>query len=346
MNPYATSIFLSSLATGTTITLTSNHWFLAWMGLEINTLAMIPLMTKSHHPRAIESTVKYFMVQATSSATILFASILNAWQTGEWTIMNNCTQTPAAIMTIALMMKLAAAPFHMWLPDVLQGQNLTTGLILLTWQKLAPMALLFQMSQQLNTNMLILTGLLSILVGGWGGLNQTQLRKIMAYSSIAHLGWMIIILTFLPTIMLLNFILYLIMTASMFVMLINLKVMNINKLAISWTKNPTLASMMVVLLLALGGLPPTTGFMPKWLILEEITKQEMTMLALLMAMSALLSLFFYLRLSYSISLTTSPNLTHSTSTWRYQKKSNPMLPITIIMSTFLLPLTPMTNILT
>nr|ACU00301.1 NADH dehydrogenase subunit 2 [Amphiuma means] len=345
MNPYATSIFLSSLATGTTITLTSNHWFLAWMGLEINTLAMIPLMTKSHHPRAIESTVKYFMVQATSSATILFASTLNAWQTGEWTIMNNCTQTPAAIMTIALMMKLAAAPFHMWLPDVLQGQNLTTGLILLTWQKLAPMALLFQMSQQLNTNMLILTGLLSILIGGWGGLNQTQLRKIMAYSSIAHLGWMIIILTFLPTIMLLNFILYLIMTASMFVMLTNLEAMNINKLAISWTKNPTLTSMMVILLLALGGLPPTTGFMPKWLILEEITKQEMTMLALLMAMSALLSLFFYLRLSYAISLTTSPNLTHSTSTWRYPTKSNPMLPITIIMSMFLLPLTPMTNIL-
>nr|AAX97665.1 NADH dehydrogenase subunit 2 [Amphiuma pholeter] len=344
MSPYATSIFLSSLATETTITLTTDHWFLAWMGLEINTLAMIPLMSKPHHPRAIESTVKYFMIQATSSATILFASALNAWQTGEWTIMN-CTQMPATIMTIALMMKLAVAPFHMWLPDVLQGLNLTTGLILLTWQKLAPMALLFQMSQQLNTNMLILTGFLSILVGGWGGLNQTQLRKIMAYSSIAHLGWMIIILTFLPTIMLLNFIIYLVMTTSMFMMLINLKVMNINKLSISWTKNPTLTSTMMIMLLALGGLPPTTGFMPKWLILEEVTKQGMTVLALLMAMSALLSLFFYLRLSYSISLTTSPNLTHSTSTWRHQTKLNTTLSITTIMSIFLLPLTPMTNIL-
>nr|AAX97668.1 NADH dehydrogenase subunit 2 [Amphiuma tridactylum] len=345
MNPYATSIFLSSLATGTTITFISNHWFLAWMGLEINTLAMIPLMVKPHHPRAIESAVKYFMIQATSSATILFASTLNAWQTGEWTIMNNCTQMPATIMTIALMMKLAIAPFHLWLPDVIQGLNLTTGLILLTWQKLAPMALLFQMSQQLNTNMLILTGLLSILIGGWGGLNQTQLRKIMAYSSIAHLGWMIIILMFSPTIMLLNFIIYLIMTTSMFMMLTHLKVMNINKLAISWTKNPTLTSMMMIMLLTLGGLPPMTGFLPKWLILEEITKQEMTTLAVLMAMSALLSLFFYLRLAYTISLTTSPNLSYSTSTWRYQTKSNPTLSITIIISLLLLPLTPMTNIL-
>lgn len=84
-------------------------------------------------------------------------------------------------------MKVGLAPTHFWLPEVLQGLDLTTGLILSTWQKVAPFALLLQIPHH-NPTLLVILGLLSTLIGGWGGLNQTQLRKILAYSSIAHLG--------------------------------------------------------------------------------------------------------------------------------------------------------------
>nr|AAX97590.1 NADH dehydrogenase subunit 2 [Batrachuperus yenyuanensis] len=341
MSPYALSILLSSLSMGTMLTLISNHWFMAWMGLEINTLAIIPLMTKMHHPRATEAAIKYFLIQASASALILFSSTINAWFTGEWSIMNIQTQLSSIMLTIALSMKLGIAPFHLWMPDVFQGLSLLTCLILSTWQKLAPMTLLIMTHQLMNSNMLIIMALLSTLIGGWGGLNQTQLRKIMAYSSIAHMGWMILILTFLPHLMMMNLLIYLIMTLCMFLMLIYFNSLNINKLTMSWIKNPTLTSMMMITLMSLGGLPPTSGFVPKWLIMQEITKQGLMTMASLMALSALLSLFFYLRLSYAVSLTSSPNVPNSKLYWRFKNFTFNPLPMATILSIMLLPITPL-----
>nr|YP_009131392.1 NADH dehydrogenase subunit 2 [Onychodactylus zhangyapingi]AIC83059.1 NADH dehydrogenase subunit 2 [Onychodactylus zhangyapingi]WPT27236.1 NADH dehydrogenase subunit 2 [Onychodactylus zhangyapingi]WPT27249.1 NADH dehydrogenase subunit 2 [Onychodactylus zhangyapingi]WPT27262.1 NADH dehydrogenase subunit 2 [Onychodactylus zhangyapingi]WPT27275.1 NADH dehydrogenase subunit 2 [Onychodactylus zhangyapingi] len=345
MSPYALSIMLSSLSIGTLMTFISYHWFLAWMGLEINTLAIIPLMTKLHHPRATESATKYFLIQASASALILFSSTINAWLTGEWTILNMENPLSLTIITIALAMKLGIAPFHLWMPDVLQGLNLMTGLIMSTWQKMAPMALLILLHQQLNSSLLMIMALLSTIVGGWGGLNQTQLRKIMAYSSIAHIGWMLLVLTFLSHLTAMNFMMYLLMTTSMFIMLINFSALNINKLSTSWIKSPILTSMMMILLMSLGGLPPTSGFIPKWLILQEITKQNYMLMATMMAFTALMSLFFYLRLSYTISLTTSPNMSNSKIIWRLKNKPTYLLSMLTVLSIMLLPITPlMTNI--
>nr|AEZ78837.1 NADH dehydrogenase subunit 2 [Lissotriton italicus] len=341
MSPYALSMLMSSLAVGTVATLSSHHWFLAWMGLEINTLAIIPLMTKMHHPRAAESATKYFLTQATASALILFSTTINAWTTGEWTITNMTDHAPTMILTIALAIKLGIAPFHLWLPDVLQGLNMFTCLILSTWQKLAPMSLLILTSHQLNTNLLIVMALMSTIIGGWGGLNQTQMRKIMAYSSIAHLGWMILVITFAPNLALLNLSIYLILTSCMFLMLMTLNSTNVNKLSISWLKTPTLAASMMATLMALGGLPPTSGFLPKWLILQEMTKHHLGSLSAMMAMSALLSLFFYLRLSYAISMTSPPNVSNSNLTWRKKKNLTYTIPTLIVLSTAMLPITPM-----
>lgn len=78
MNPYILTVLLIGLGLGTTITFASSHWLLAWMGLEINTLAIVPLMAQHHHPRAVEATTKYFLTQATAAAIILFASTINA----------------------------------------------------------------------------------------------------------------------------------------------------------------------------------------------------------------------------------------------------------------------------
>nr|APB92178.1 NADH dehydrogenase subunit 2 [Andrias davidianus] len=341
MSPYMLSMALSGLSIGTLTTFISHHWFLAWIGLEINTLAILPLMAKQQHPRAVESATKYFLIQASASALILFAAMINAWANGEWLILNMHTPMSSMMITIALAMKLGIAPFHLWLPDVLQGLNLFTCLIMSTWQKLAPMALLILMHNQLNTQLLMLMALLSALIGGWGGLNQTQLRKIMAYSSIAHLGWMLMVITFSPHLMTLNLMIYLILTTSMFLALLILSAHNINQLSISWVKNPMMMAIILIILVALGGLPPTTGFMPKWLILLELIKQGMTTVAFMMSMTTLLSLFFYIRLSYMISLTTSPNMSNSKFNWRFKNKTFLLMSLLIILSLMLLPITPL-----
>nr|QDW65250.1 NADH dehydrogenase subunit 2 [Acroteriobatus variegatus]QDW65252.1 NADH dehydrogenase subunit 2 [Acroteriobatus variegatus] len=347
MNPLVLSILISSLGLGTTITFIGSHWLLIWMGLEINTMAIIPLMIQQQHPRAVEATTKYFLTQATASALLLFAGTTNAWMTGQWDITEIINPVSATLITTALALKIGLAPMHFWLPEVLQGLNLITGLILSTWQKLAPFAILLQLNHLLNPHLLTLFGILSIIVGGWGGLNQTQLRKILAYSSIAHLGWMITILHYAPNLTLLNLTLYIIMTTSMFLLFNTFNATKINSIASSTTKSPLLSIITLITLLSLGGLPPLTGFMPKWLILQELTKQDLMIPATIMALAALLSLFFYLRLCYATTLTLSPNPINHTSSWRTKlNQPNLILITTASISTLLLPLTPLMLTLT
>nr|QNM99819.1 NADH dehydrogenase subunit 2 [Abramis brama] len=341
MNPYVLMVLLSSLGLGTTLTFASSHWLLAWMGLEINTLAIVPLMAQHHHPRAVEATTKYFLTQATAAAMILFASTTNAWITGEWD-MNNMSNPIASTMVItALALKIGLAPMHFWMPEVLQGLDLLTGLILSTWQKLAPLALIIQTAQTIDPLLLTALGLMSTLVGGWGGLNQTQLRKIMAYSSIAHMGWMIIVLQYAPQLTLLALLMYILMTSAAFLTLKISSATKVSTLAVVWSKSPTLTATTALVLLSLGGLPPLTGFMPKWLILQELAKQNLPLTATIMALAALLSLYFYLRLCYAMTLTISPNTTAATTPWRVQTTQT-SLPLALFstMALGLLPVSP------
>nr|ABV24429.1 NADH dehydrogenase subunit 2 [Anolis cristatellus] len=341
MSPTIYTIILSSLATGTIITMTSFHWLMAWVGLELNTLAIIPVISTLHHPRSTEAATKYFLTQAAASAVILFSSMINAWNTGTWDI-TQMSYTPSNILLLlALAMKLGLAPTHFWLPEVLQGSTLFTAFIIATWQKLAPMSLIYLNMNNLPPTILLMLGLISSVVGGWSGLNQTQTRKIMAYSSIVHLGWMAMIASIMTNIMIMNLVIYLMMTAALFTSLICSKSKTIQDTATTWTTSPTLTIIMMLTLLSLGGLPPLTGFLPKWLILEELILQNLTPLATAMAMSALLSLFFYLRLTYTTTLTLPPNTLQMKFKWRFKPTTSFMLMALSTMAILFLPLTPL-----
>nr|AAP72046.1 NADH dehydrogenase subunit II [Pristimantis pardalis] len=337
MNPLTLSCMISSLAIGTIMTLSSLHWILVWIGLEINTLAIIPLMVKIPHPRAIEAATKYFLTQATASALLLFSSMTNAWIMGEWTI-SSSLEIPTMLLTLAIAIKLGIAPFHFWLPEVLHGITIKTGLILSTWQKLAPMSVFIQLSYSTNPLLILTLGTTSMIIGGWNGINQTQTRKILAFSSIAHLGWMTIILNFNPQLTLLNFLFYTLMTSTLFTLFSLMNTKNLPELATSWPKSPPTCAMSMLTLLSLSGLPPLTGFTPKWLIAQEMIKQNLTMLTLIILLSSLLTLFFYLRLTYILSLTLTPNLSFSPA-WMLHKM-NTLAPL-ITLSLLLLPMTPM-----
>nr|AHY87094.1 NADH dehydrogenase subunit 2 [Heteroxenicus stellatus] len=341
MNPQAKLIFTISLLLGTTITISSNHWIMAWTGLEINTLAILPLISKSHHPRAIEAATKYFLVQAAASTLILFSSMTNAWQTGQWDITQLTCPASCLILTTAIAMKLGLVPFHFWFPEVLQGSSLTTGLLLSTAMKLPPTTLFFMTSQSLNPTLLITLAILSVALGGWMGLNQTQTRKILAFSSISHLGWMAVIIIYCPKLALLNFYLYTLMTSAVFLMLNSINTLKLSTLMTTWTKTPALSATLMLSLLSLAGLPPLTGFLPKWLIIQELTKQEMAPTATIIALLSLLSLFFYLRLAYCATITLPPHTTNHMKQWHTNKPTHILVAILATMSIFLLPISPM-----
>nr|ADE61162.1 NADH dehydrogenase subunit 2 [Pycnonotus jocosus]AYD74769.1 NADH dehydrogenase subunit 2 [Pycnonotus jocosus] len=346
MNPQAKLIFTISLLLGTTITISSNHWIMAWAGLEINTLAILPMISKSHHPRAIEAATKYFLTQATASALVLFSSMTNAWYTGQWDITQLTHPTSCLILTSAIAMKLGLVPFHFWFPEVLQGSPLITGLLLSTMMKFPPITLLFMTSPSLNSTLLTWMALLSAALGGWMGLNQTQVRKILAFSSISHLGWMAIIITYNPKLTLLNFYLYALMTATVFLTLNSIKASKLSVLMTTWTKIPPLSATLLLTLLSLAGLPPLTGFLPKWLIIQELTKQNMAVAATMISLLSLLSLFFYLRLAYCATITLPPHTTNHMKQWHTNKPTSALIAVLTTTSIMLLPISPLLSSIT
>nr|YP_009446488.1 NADH dehydrogenase subunit 2 [Bokermannohyla alvarengai]ATY40976.1 NADH dehydrogenase subunit 2 [Bokermannohyla alvarengai] len=340
MTHIALSIITSGLAIGTIITMTSHHWILAWMGLEINTLAIIPLIIKNHHPRAVEAATKYFFTQCAASALILFSNVLNSWLTGQWAVsIDTYNSTQATFLAVAIAMKLGIAPFHLWFCEVLQGVPYGTGVILATWQKLAPLALLIKIAPYTNLNLMVTLGVISMVVGGWGGINQTQIRKILAFSSTAHLGWVLVILKFSTTYAMLNFGIYLLLTLTLFFTFMVLASTHMSQLAMAWSKVPSVAALALMVLLSLAGLPPTTGFLPKLLISAELIKQGMPLLTLTILMSTLLSFFFYLRLVYVVAINAPANSPTSTPKWMYKKKN--ILALPLMASLLLFPLAPL-----
>nr|Q330H3.1 RecName: Full=NADH-ubiquinone oxidoreductase chain 2; AltName: Full=NADH dehydrogenase subunit 2 [Balantiopteryx plicata]AAS91384.1 NADH dehydrogenase subunit 2 [Balantiopteryx plicata] len=341
MNPYIFFIIMSTVMLGTLIVMTSTHWLLVWMGFEMNMLAIIPLLMKQYNPRSMEAATKYFLTQATASMLLMLAIMINSLYSGQWTFTKLMNPTASVIMTLALTMKLGLAPFHFWVPEVTQGISLPSGLIMLTWQKIAPFSGLYTLAPIINLDLLLVVSILSVAIGGWGGLNQTQLRKIMAYSSIAHMGWMTSILVFNPTMTLLNLFLYVLMTTTTFMLLMAASTTTTLSLALMWNKMPLITTSTLAMMLSLGGLPPLTGFMPKWMIIQELTKNNNIILATLMAITALLNLFFYMRLAYTTSLTMFPTTNNMKMKWQLNTTNQTKyLPLLIIMSTMTLPLTP------
>nr|AIL82341.1 NADH dehydrogenase subunit 2 [Lygodactylus nigropunctatus soutpansbergensis] len=338
MSPITWIIMFMSLFASTLTVMSSHNWMLVWLGLELNTMSIIPIIIKMHHPRATEAATKYFLVQAAAAALILFSGTLNTWQTGQWALTHTTSTTTTTLM-LAIQLKLGLAPFHFWYPEVLQGSTMLTALTISTWQKLAPLTLLYLITQNPTATMLAI-GLMSALIGGWLGLNQTQTRKLLAFSSIAHMGWLVTALTLNPKLATMTFMIYIFMTTSMFLTLTPTETKTVPDLGMMHPCHPTLTAMTLLTLLSLGGLPPLSGFMPKWLILNELVYKNMPILATLLALASLPSLYFYTRLTYVTTLTTPPNNSLVNYKWRFKSNLTPGLLTMTALATLILPVTP------
>nr|QNE85478.1 NADH dehydrogenase subunit 2 [Haematobosca stimulans] len=283
-------MFLIILMMGTLISVSANSWLGAWMGLEINLLSFIPLMS-DNKLMSTEASLKYFLTQALASSMFLFAVILFLLNTKSI----NSNYLMEMIIFSSLLLKSGSAPFHFWFPNVMEGLSWINSLILMTWQKIAPLMLI---SYIIFKPLIIISILLSSLIGAMGGLNQTSLRKLMAYSSINHLGWMLAAM-YNSNLWLIYFLFYTLLTFSMVYMFNMFKISYINQLFSLIFYEKSIKFFLFFNLLSLGGLPPFLGFFPKLLVIQSLTLNNQLFLLTFMVLMTLITLYFYMRLCYS-----------------------------------------------
>ena len=284
-------LFLSTLVLRTSIALSATHWLFLWVGLELNILSFIALIHSDQKTKTTEATVKYFIIQAAGSILFLTAGISSQSLTPPSTL-------TSTLILIRIFIKLGAAPFHFWFPPVASSLNWTSLLILTTWQKLAPLGVLSVAIKWSSSTIPLLIATIRTLIGGLGGIGQTQLRPIVAFSSIAHLGWIIALAYVNSLTMLLYFIIYVTLIYPLITIFKRTNTYSLLDDKIGIRNKVTI--IVSGLLLSLGGVPPLSGFILKWMSVQILVKFISPILLIAIILGRLLSLYFYLNILLTI----------------------------------------------
>nr|WCQ78429.1 NADH dehydrogenase subunit 2 [Agriotes sp. GTI-28] len=289
-------LFMSTLMISTLISISSYSWLGMWLGLEINLLSIIPLMQNNKNMLSAESSIKYFVTQAIAS-TIILMSIIMMMNKTSITSGTFIQSTFMLTMNSSLLTKMGMAPFHFWFPEVMEGLDWLNCLLILTWQKIAPMVLLmYNMSFTMFTSIIIMA---SMLISGIMGVNQVSLRKIMAYSSINHMGWMISTMMIMETIWMYYFIIYTVISINVIMILKSTKIFFLNQLFQSMNSSMMTKMFFIMNFLSLSGIPPFLGFLPKWLTVQILVQNNLIFLPAMMIVMTLITVYMYMRIALS-----------------------------------------------
>nr|AMJ17225.1 NADH dehydrogenase subunit 2 [Acraea epaea] len=282
------SFFFFLLIMSTLITISSSSWMGCWMGLEINLLSFIVLINLPMNFINSKLTLKYFFIQAIASMNFLFSIFISLF----------CMKIFKFIpiyMNLTMLMKLGSAPMHFWFIKIVKKLSWNNNFFLMTWQKISPMILI---SYMMNFNLMIYASILNMLISVKGSFYQNSLRKLMAFSSINNLGWLISTLMISSNLWTLYFWFYLLFTLmSCFIFQIN-KMFNLNQL-FNLNNNFIFKLMIFLNFISMSGLPPFSGFFPKWVILNNLIYSKHLLLAFIFIMSSLIMTFIYFKLIYS-----------------------------------------------
>lgn len=278
-------LFIVTLIRGTTIAISSSSWFISWLGLELNLLSFIPFIFSEKNSYSSERALKYFLIQAIGSAVILIRATT--------LILNQAF--PEKLILLSLLLKIGAAPLHFWLPAIIQGLSWGGCLVLITLQKIAPIGILLYTLSSSASGLWVGASILSAVLGGLGGLNQTLLRKILAYSSIRHIGWMLAALSFDTRQWKFYLIVYSFTSLSLVLVLNNTQIYHTTQL-LSLRNSPINIVGVFLTLFSLGGLPPLLGFLPKLRVISELRWHGSFIWLFILTISSLITLYFYTRL--------------------------------------------------
>nr|AYU71294.1 NADH dehydrogenase subunit 2 [Eucnemidae sp. 4 ACP-2013] len=323
--------FFMILIFSTLISISSYSWFGMWVGLEINLLSIIPLMLNSKNISSTESAIKYFITQSIASAILLMV-ILTMMIKQSFSLNEMINQN--MIITSSMLMKLGAAPFHFWFPEVMEGLSWMNCMILLTWQKIAPMIIMMYVKTMFKFMIMVI--LICMMISGVMGISQTTLKKMLTYSSINNIGWMLSTMILQSKIWIIYFIIYSMTTINLILILKQNKIFTINQL-IQKTKNSNNKMMLMLNFLNLSSIPPFIMFLPKWITLNEMINQNMIMIASFMTILTLLTTFMYMKImmpSFMLSMKSQKmnyikNYNHKKSMW------NMIILMSLIQATFI-----------
>ena len=292
--PYLFFFFIM-IFLGSFISISRCNWIYVWVGLEINLLSFIPIISYGYNRIEVECSVKYFLVQAIGSCIILLGffsyNIFNFYIINAYYIFY--------IIFISLILKIGIFPFHQWFPQIMGGLNWLTCFLLSVFQKLSPSMIICYIIDLFNNFFLCIVGCLGSLLGGLIGINQSQLRLLLSYSSIGHIGWILCSIYISFNAFFFYFLVYSFINLRIMILfdLYPFKLIRVSRLNIFPFNIIIFISFTFF---SLGGLPPFLGFYPKFFVLLHLLYYNLYTYRFLLIISSLINLFYYISIFFNL----------------------------------------------
>ena len=299
-----------------------------YMGLELQSLALYVVAAfKRDSLRSTEAGLKYFVLGALSSGLLLYGSALTYGYSGTTLfngILENVNGTAPtlgllfglALVIAGLAFKVSAVPFHMWTPDVYEGAPTPVTAFLATVPKMAAICLFMRVMYDAFGNILgdwqqiiVLLSILSMFLGAFAAIGQNDFKRLLAYSSIAHMGYALIGLAagteFGVQSVLEYMTIYITMNIGVFAILMSMQkdgqsVTEIDSLRMISETDPGKAVVLLILLFSLAGIPPMLGFFAKFEVLRAAVNADLIYLAIMGVLASVIGAFYYLKIVYLI----------------------------------------------
>lgn len=322
---YEFSVLIILSITGMLLMLSANNFLSLYLSLELQSFCLYVLVSfEREDSKSSEAGLKYFILGSFASGLLLFGISLIYGFTGnvdfdqlQMLLSQHHSNNIAIAIIIGLIMvligmffKISAAPFHMWSPDVYQGSPTIVTSFIATVAKVASIGILIRFSyntlsvwkSDLQPIFILITSA-SLLIGAIGALKQTNIKRLLSYSSIGHVGFMLLAISslkeYLSVILYLS--IYVSMTLGTFALIMNIKangkdITNINDLAGLVKSDPILASCFAVFMFSLAGIPPFAGFFAKLYVFKTALAAELYIPIAIAIISAVISAYYYLRI--------------------------------------------------
>jgi NADH-quinone oxidoreductase subunit N len=315
-------ILILSSVLGMMVMISSNDLLVFYMGLELQSLALYVLATFNRDQlKSTEAGLKYFVLSALSSGLLLYGCSLIYGFSGStnFEIIANQLTSDEYVLTfgivfilVGLAFKISAVPFHMWAPDVYEGSPTSVTLFFTMVPKIAALTVFIRFLYVPFLNLIdqwqmiiVFLSIASMLFGAIAAIGQTNIKRLIAYSSIGHVGY---ILAGLATgsnegiqSSIIYITIYVIMNLALFSCLLMLKrndqyYEDIDDLSGLSKNHPLLSLSLLVILFSLAGIPPLAGFFAKFYIFKTVIEQSMYFLAIVGLLSTVVAAFYYLRI--------------------------------------------------
>ena len=313
---YEYILFILFAILGSFVLISSDNFLTAFIGLELQSLSLYLMAAfNTKNLNSNEAGIKYFSLGALSSGFLLFGISMIYFDTASFTFQNldnfsTISEVGLALVLIALFFKVSAAPFHIWTPDVYEGSPTISTLFFATLPKFASLIFLFRIYHELNIPKIDslhyifqIVCAISLLVGVYGAITQKIIKRLLAFSSINHIGFMLLAIMSYQYMsegtIFFYLIIYLITTFGVFSVILNLRtsegeitlLTGLNGLKAS---SRSKAISMLVFLFSLAGIPPFAGFFAKFFILSASINEGFYILSVIAVISSVIAAFYYL----------------------------------------------------